>query len=269
MLFDVSGSMEGHMPNAREAAQHVLSWLDARATKRRSSPSTRGSIERTPISRSGLKTLPNIMIQRRAVRRDVAARRDRADGEASRRARRTPARGRGVHRRRRQRQQAASRRRLRQVASGIDVPVYIFGIVPSIDNPAAETALTPEKSALAGPLAGSRDGDRWALRSWQARRVSGALRRGKSSTSCGINISSRSNRAAHRAGIRSWSVRKQKDLVVRARNGYIAGQLRPIGLGGSDHAAETFLRCSRHGAGHRWVDGLRHRRSSCAPASAK
>src|SRR5437868_2969105 len=29
VLFDVSGSMEGHMPNAREAATHVLSWMDA------------------------------------------------------------------------------------------------------------------------------------------------------------------------------------------------------------------------------------------------
>src|SRR6478735_8839336 len=29
ILFDVSGSMEGHLPNAREAATHVLSWLDA------------------------------------------------------------------------------------------------------------------------------------------------------------------------------------------------------------------------------------------------
>src|SRR5436853_4767187 len=30
ILFDVSGSMEGHLPPAREAAMHVLSWLDAR-----------------------------------------------------------------------------------------------------------------------------------------------------------------------------------------------------------------------------------------------
>ena len=29
LLFDVSGSMEGQLPNAREAATHVLSWLDA------------------------------------------------------------------------------------------------------------------------------------------------------------------------------------------------------------------------------------------------
>src|SRR4051812_29099802 len=28
VLFDVSGSMEGLLPNAREAATHVLSWLD-------------------------------------------------------------------------------------------------------------------------------------------------------------------------------------------------------------------------------------------------
>src|SRR4051795_11863434 len=28
VLFDVSGSMEGHMPNAREAAAHLLNWLD-------------------------------------------------------------------------------------------------------------------------------------------------------------------------------------------------------------------------------------------------
>ena len=30
LLFDVSGSMEGHLGYAREAATHVLSWLDAR-----------------------------------------------------------------------------------------------------------------------------------------------------------------------------------------------------------------------------------------------
>ena len=28
MLFDVSGSMEGHLKYAREAADHVMSWLD-------------------------------------------------------------------------------------------------------------------------------------------------------------------------------------------------------------------------------------------------
>src|SRR5919108_3982888 len=30
LLFDVSGSMLGRLPYAREAAEHVLSWLEAR-----------------------------------------------------------------------------------------------------------------------------------------------------------------------------------------------------------------------------------------------
>ena len=29
LLFDISGSMESRMPNAREAAEHILSWLTA------------------------------------------------------------------------------------------------------------------------------------------------------------------------------------------------------------------------------------------------
>src|SRR5215831_11937037 len=28
LLFDVSGSMEGHLPDARETARHTLSWLE-------------------------------------------------------------------------------------------------------------------------------------------------------------------------------------------------------------------------------------------------
>src|SRR6267154_5102053 len=33
LLFDVSGSMEARLPSAREAAGHVLSWLDAEDRK--------------------------------------------------------------------------------------------------------------------------------------------------------------------------------------------------------------------------------------------
>ena len=33
MLFDVSGSMEGHLKYAREAAEHVMSWLDPDARR--------------------------------------------------------------------------------------------------------------------------------------------------------------------------------------------------------------------------------------------
>ena len=139
VLFDVSGSMEGQLPNAREAATHVLSWLDASATRRRSSPSTRVSTSVTPFT-IGLKALPDVDGHRGAVRRDLAARRHRArrrSASAQREGRRravvvltdgadnasrlTPAEVSGL-------------------ASAIDVPVYIFGIVPSIDNPTEEAS---------------------------------------------------------------------------------------------------------------------------------
>ena len=208
------------------------------------------------------------MATRRAVRRDLAARRDRADGEAGRRARRTPARGRGVDRRRRQRQPApadggvGSRQRDRR--AGLHLRHRAVDRQPGGRN-GADRRRSRRWRVRLPDLATARAG----IRSWQARRDSGASRRGRSSTSCGINISSRSNRAAHRAGIRSWSVRKNKDLVVRARNGYIAGQSRPSRLGGSDMLRKLFFVVPDHGAGHRWVDGLRHQEVRAHPASAK
>src|SRR4029077_11102344 len=40
------------------------------------------------------------------------------------------------------------------IASAIDVPVYIVGVVPAIDNPTAPTSVvTPEHSSFLGPLA--------------------------------------------------------------------------------------------------------------------
>src|SRR5947199_5445162 len=38
------------------------------------------------------------------------------------------------------------------IASAIDVPVYIFGIVGSIDNPSEDISTAPERSAFTGPL---------------------------------------------------------------------------------------------------------------------
>ena len=114
------------------------------------------------------------------------------------------------------------------IASAIDVPVYIFGIVPSIDNPSADTSTHSVESIGVRRSAGRPGGvDRRPRRSSPARRDSAASRRGRSSTSCGISTSSRSNRAASRAGIRSWSARATRTSIVRARSGYIAGQSRP------------------------------------------
>jgi Ca-activated chloride channel family protein len=114
------------------------------------------------------------------------------------------------------------------IASGIDVPVYIFGIVSAIDNPNAEiSATTFERSALTGPLA---DLAHWtgghvfvssgpAARSNAARQILAELRH-----QYVIAFESSGQPGWHSLEIRARS----KDLVVRARSGYIAGQSRPI-----------------------------------------
>src|SRR3954469_7944430 len=62
VLFDVSGSMEGHMPNAREAATHVLSWLDAARDEAAIYTFDTHLDERAPFT-TGLRTLPESMAQ--------------------------------------------------------------------------------------------------------------------------------------------------------------------------------------------------------------
>src|SRR5260370_25896831 len=57
LLFDVSGSMEGHLPNAREAANHVLSWLDASRDEAAIFTFDTHLDEAAPFT-TGLKTLP-------------------------------------------------------------------------------------------------------------------------------------------------------------------------------------------------------------------
>src|SRR4051812_26396542 len=58
VLFDVSGSMEGHLPNAREAATHVLSWLDATKDEAAIYTFDTHLDERAPFT-TGLRTLPD------------------------------------------------------------------------------------------------------------------------------------------------------------------------------------------------------------------
>jgi VWFA-related protein len=60
VLFDVSGSMEGHMPNAREAATQVLAWLDATQDEAAIYTFDTHLDERTPFS-PGLRVLPDSM----------------------------------------------------------------------------------------------------------------------------------------------------------------------------------------------------------------
>ena len=57
VLFDVSGSMEGHLPNAREAATQVLTWLDASRDEAAVYTFDTHLDERTPFT-TGLRELP-------------------------------------------------------------------------------------------------------------------------------------------------------------------------------------------------------------------
>ena len=113
------------------------------------------------------------------------------------------------------------------IASGIDVPVYIFGIVPSIDNPSADNSTrSVESSAFAGPLAD--------LAAWTGGHVFVASSPGQRSVAARQIIDELRHQyliAFESSGKPGWHplvVRaRNKDLTVRARSGYIAGQSRP------------------------------------------
>ena len=209
---------------AREAAKHVLSWLDARDEAGVFTFDTR--LEMLAPFTEGMKTLPNALagmtpfgatslhdaIAETARRVESRDGRRRAvvvftDGNDTA-SRLTPA-------------------QVSAIASEIDVPVYLFGIVPSIDNPTSEMATNSvAQSALGGALA---DLATWtgghafvastpAQRSAAARQIIDELRHQYL-----IAFESSGSPGWHPLVVRA----RQKDLTVRARSGYIAGQSRP------------------------------------------
>jgi Ca-activated chloride channel homolog len=224
-LFDVSGSMEGHLPNAREAAAHLLSWLDAARDEaavfafdtrlEELAPYTTG-LKELPVSMAGKvafgeTSLHDAIAQtarragtREGRRRAVVVLTDGADNAS----RLTPSEVSGI-------------------ASEIDVPVYIFGIVPSIDNPSEDTAtLSVARSALEGPLAD--------LAAWTGGHVYVASTPGQRSVAARQIVDELRHQyliAFESSGPPGWHpliVRaRNKDLTVRTRSGYIAGQSRP------------------------------------------
>jgi len=113
------------------------------------------------------------------------------------------------------------------IASAIDVPVYIFGIVPSIDNPSEEASThAVGTTAFEGPLAD--------LAAWTGGHVFVASTPGQRSVAARQIIDELRHQyviAFESSGRPGWHplvVRaRNKDLVVRARSGYIAGQSRP------------------------------------------
>ena len=224
VLFDVSGSMEGHMPNAREAAKHVLSWIDARDEAAIYTFDTHLD-ERTPFT-EGLRDLPDSMS--RVVPFGATSLHD-AIAETAKKVGTREGRRRAVIVMTDGADNASHLKPsdVSAIASAIDVPVYIFGIVPSIDNPTADTSTkSVESTAFAGPLAD--------LAAWTGGHVFVASTPGQRSVAARQIVDELRHQyviAFESSGRPGWHplvVRaRNKDLTVRARSGYIAGQSRP------------------------------------------
>lgn len=224
VLFDVSGSMEGRLIDAREAAMHVLSWLDDRDEAAVFTFDTHLD-ERTPFT-TALHTIPDtvgtvVPFGATSLHDAIAAAAKRVGAREGRRRAVvvfTDGADNASH------MKAAD---VALVASEIDVPVYVFGVVPSIDNPTEETAtISAVQSVFVGPLSdlATRTGGHTfvastpAQRSIAARQIIDELRHQYL-----IAFESSGAPGWHPLVVRA----RNKDLVVRARSGYLAGQSRP------------------------------------------
>jgi Ca-activated chloride channel family protein len=225
LLFDVSGSMEARLADAREAGGHILSWLDASRDEAAVFTFDTGLDEHVPFTR-GLRALPESMASvapfgATSLHDAIAKTAERTSHrEGRRRAVVVLTDGRDN----------ASRLKpadVAMLASAIDVPVYIFGIVASIDNPSQDVA-TPSasRSALAGSLEelATETGGRAftssapGQRSLAARQMIDELRHLYL-----IAFESSGNPGWHPLVVRT----REKNLIVRSRTGYIVGQSRP------------------------------------------
>jgi Ca-activated chloride channel family protein len=228
VLFDVSGSMEGRLPDAREAASHVLSWLEASRDEAAIYTFDTHLDERTPFT-TGLRTLPealNHVVPFGATSlHDAIAETARRVGTREGRRRAVVVLTDGAD--------TASRLTPSQVsaiASVIDVPVYIFGVVPSIDHPSEDPSTQSfSGAAFAGPLSD--------LAAWTGGHVFMASTPGQRSIAARQIIDELRHQyliAFESSGKPGWHplvVRaRNKDLVVRARSGYLAGQSNPTSL---------------------------------------
>jgi Ca-activated chloride channel family protein len=225
ILFDVSGSMEGQLSNAREAATQVLNGLDSSRDEAAIYTFDTQLDQRTPFT-PGLKSLPLSMDRLvpfgATSLHDAIAQTAKRVGERDGRRRAVVVLTDGADNASRLRPQNVS-----AIASAIDVPVYLFGIVPSIDNPSEDVSTSSvERSALTGPLsdlAGRTGGHVYVAstpgqRSVAARQIIDELRHQYL-----IAFESSGKPGWHPLVVRA----RNKDLTVRARSGYVAGQSRP------------------------------------------
>jgi len=225
LLLDVSGSMEGRLANAREAATHLLSWLEADRDEAAVFTFDTRLIQLSPFT-AGLHALPEELalvtpFGATSLNDAIAQTAERLGKREGRR------RGLVVFTDGMDNWSRMKAEEVSAVASRIDAPVYIVGVVASIDNPSADTfAVSGDRSSFAGPLkalSGSTGGRTFvastsADRSIAARQVIDELRH-----QYVISFESSGKPGWHPLVVRTHG----KDLTVRARTGYIAGQSRP------------------------------------------
>ncbi len=226
LLMDVSGSMEARMDSAREAAKYVLTGLDqirdeaavfTFATQLDEVQPFTLALQELPQKLSGVRPFGATSLHdaiagtaarltsREGLRRAVIVFTDGSDNWSR-----------------------LSAAEASAAASEIDVPVYIVGIVPLIDNPSSGiSAITPERTGIASTLSNlaSLTGGRSFSattpldRSVIAQQILDELR----------HQYLIAFQASRKPGWHALVVRmRDKDLVVRARSGYNAGQSRPI-----------------------------------------
>ena len=228
LLFDASGSMEGQFAHAREAASLLLGALDA-ARDEAAVFRFDTRLEETVPFTAGLKQLPASMstvvpfgatslfdaVARTAERVAVRDGRRHAvvvftDGldNASR----------------------LTSSQVSGIASAIDVPVYVIGIVSALDDPTSDNA-TPSasKTALADELAnlaGWTGGGAWVAsgpsqRDYVVKAIVDELRHQYL-----IAIESSVEPGWHPLTVKM----RNTNLTAHARSGYIVGQSRPNSL---------------------------------------
>src|SRR5512140_1796872 len=149
LLFDVSGSMEvsSKLSYAREAATHVLSWLEADRDEAAVFAFDTELRQVTPFT-TGLHALPEALD---AIRPFGATSLHDAIAQTAERVGSREGRRRAVVVLTDGNDNASrlTTGEVSGIASSIDVPVYVFGIVASIDNPSQDvSAVAPEPSSL-------------------------------------------------------------------------------------------------------------------------
>jgi Ca-activated chloride channel family protein len=225
LLFDASGSMAALMGQAREAAGHLLLALES-GRDEAAVFTFDTQLEEVAAFTSDLAGLPARLD---SVRPFGATSLHDAIAKAAERSSLRPGRRRAVivFTDGNDNFSRLTPGEVSGIASAIDVPVYIVGLVSIVDDPAADIGAAPPGSPLSGALSqltmwtGGRTFvvSRPAQRSGVARQIVDELRHQYLMT-----FESSGAPGWHPLEVRA----RGRNLSVRARGGYLAGQSRPI-----------------------------------------